>query len=112
MTAMQMCLRADRFDEAQDYERAAFGRLEIKAAGQLLTTLIRTEDGVPKYDLGPYVSGYHLAEWLGVVDFSKIKSLFLGNQEPQKSLCNRDVGPVLRSLDSGIRGNPESAEPG
>ena len=64
MTAMQMCLRADRFDEAQDYEKAAFGRLEIKAAGQLLTKLIRTEDGVPKYDLGPYVSGYHLAEWL------------------------------------------------
>ena len=64
MTTMQMSLRADRFDEAQDYERTAFGQLEIKAAGQLLTTLIRTEDGVSKYDLGPYVSGYHLAEWL------------------------------------------------
>lgn len=64
MTAMQMYLRPDQFDEAQDYEKAAFGQLEIKAAGQLLTALIRTEDGVPRYDLGPYVSGYHLAEWL------------------------------------------------
>ena len=33
------------------------------------------------------------ARFLGRVENSKIKPLFLGNQEPQKSLCNRDVGP-------------------
>ena len=47
----------------------------------------------------------HLGIGLGRADFSKIKPLFLGNQEPQKSLCNRDVGPVLRSLDSRFPGN-------
>ena len=44
------------------------------------------------------------------VENSKIKPLFLGNQEPQKSLCNRDVGPVLRSLDSRFPGNDGISE--
>ena len=41
---------------------------------------------------------------------SKIKPLFLGNQEPQKSLCNRDISPVLRSLDSRFPGNDGISE--
>ena len=48
---------------------------------------------------------YNAVELLGRVENSKTKPLFLGNQEPQKSLCNRDVGPVLRSLDSRFPGN-------
>ena len=52
----------------------------------------------------------HLGIGLGRVEDSKIKPLFLGNQEPQKSLCNRDVGPVLRSLDSRFPGNDGISE--
>ena len=47
----------------------------------------------------------HLGIGLGRADFSKIKPLFSGNQEPQKSLFNRDIGPVSRSLDSRFPGN-------
>ena len=53
---------------------------------------------------------YNAVELLGRVENSKIKPLFLGNQEPQKSLCNRDVGPVLRSLDSRFPGNDGISE--
>ena len=46
----------------------------------------------------------------GRVENSKIKPLFLGNQEPQKSLFNRDIGPVSRSLDSRFPGNDGISE--
>ena len=52
----------------------------------------------------------HTLSALGRVENSKIKPLFLGNQEPQKSLCNRDIGPVLRSLDSRFPGNDGISE--
>ena len=46
----------------------------------------------------------------GRVENSKIKPLFLGNQEPQKNLCNRDIGPVSRSLDFRSTGNDGISE--
>ena len=64
MTAMQIVLTPERFDEGPALERVAFGKLEITAAGQLLTAAIRVDNDGRHYDSGPYISGYHLAEWL------------------------------------------------
>ena len=64
MNALQIDLTRDFLDEGPDYERSAFGLLEIEAGGQLLTAAIRVKDDERCYDSGPYVSGYHLAEWL------------------------------------------------
>ena len=63
-TAMQIRLTTAHFDDAPDDERATFGRLEIEAEGQLLTTLIRNRDNETEKGRGPNVSGYCLAEWL------------------------------------------------
>ena len=51
-------------DEGPHYEKAAFGRLEISATGQMLTAAISAEENRRHYTEGPYLSGYHLAEWL------------------------------------------------
>ena len=51
-------------DEGQDYEKSAFGLLEISAAGQMLTAAISADTQEHRYASGPYISGYHLAEWL------------------------------------------------
>ena len=46
-------------------ERATFGQLEVLAGGKNLTGLLHwVADGrTPEHSWGPYVSGYHLAEW-------------------------------------------------
>ena len=49
--------------EGPDYEKAAFGRLEISAAQQILTAAISIDTEGRHYVPGPYISGYHLAEW-------------------------------------------------
>ena len=64
MNELQIDLTPEFLDEGPDYEKAAFGLLEIKAAGHLLTETIAVEDDARHYYSGPYVSGYHLAEWL------------------------------------------------
>ena len=64
MTAMQISLTPERFDEGPDLERAAFGKLEMTAAGRLLTEAISVADDGRHHNSGPYISGYHLAEWL------------------------------------------------
>ena len=51
-------------DAGAPYERAAFGRLEMTAAGKGLTACVNAASGNRQYHDGPYVSGYHLAEWL------------------------------------------------
>lgn len=65
MTTMRIDLTPARFDEGPALERAAFGKLELTADGHLLTAAIKAADGGDHhYDSGPYISGYHLAEWL------------------------------------------------
>ena len=64
MNELQINLTPELLDEGPDYERNAFGLLEITAAGRLLTAAISVEDGKSNYHNGPCVSGYHLAEWL------------------------------------------------
>ena len=64
MSELQIDLTPEFLNEGTDYERAAFGLLEIKAGGQLLTAAIDVNDNGRHYSSGPYVSGYHLAEWL------------------------------------------------
>lgn len=46
-------------------ERAAFGQLEVSVRGETLTGLLSQVAGGhnPEHSWGPYVSGYHLAEW-------------------------------------------------
>lgn len=45
-------------------EEAALGLLEIRAGDRLLTAGTDVSGDTPVYRPGPYVSGYHLAEWL------------------------------------------------
>jgi hypothetical protein len=63
-TNLQIGLTPELLDEGPDYERAAFGRLEIVAGDQMLAALVDAYDGRRNYQPGPYVSGYHFAEWL------------------------------------------------
>ena len=46
-------------------ERAAFGQLEVSVEGKTLTGLLNrvAGDGTPEHSWGPFVPGYHLAEW-------------------------------------------------
>ena len=64
MNELQIDLMPEFLDEGPDYEKAAFGLLEIKAGSQLLTAAIRVKGDERHWDSGPYVSGYHLVEWL------------------------------------------------
>ncbi len=63
-TNLQIGLTPELLGEGPDYERAAFGRLEIAAGDQMLAALVDAYDGRRNYQPGPYVSGYHFAEWL------------------------------------------------
>ncbi len=56
-------LTSAQLSDGPDYEKAAFGRLEISAAEQMLTSAISIDTNGHHYANGPYVSGYHLAEW-------------------------------------------------
>ena len=64
MVGLAIDLTPHFLDEGPDYERAAFGLLEIKASSHPLTTCISNDSDGLLYRGGPYVSGYHLAEWL------------------------------------------------
>ena len=61
---LRISLTPGVLDEGPDYEKAAFGLLEIKAASQTLTAAINADYHHRDYTNGPYISGYHLAEWL------------------------------------------------
>lgn len=60
----QIALTPEALDTGPDCEKAAFGLLEIRVAGRLLTALVENAGRDGNYRRGPYVSGYHLAEWL------------------------------------------------
>ena len=63
-TDLRIGLKPELLDEGPDYERAAFGRLEITAGDKMLAALVETDGNGPNYLPGPYISGYHFAEWL------------------------------------------------
>lgn len=64
MTNLQISLKPALLQEGPDYEQAAFGLLEVKAFSTQLAALVENGDGTTHYHSGPYISGYHLAEWL------------------------------------------------
>ena len=63
-TNLLIALTPALLDEGLDYERSAFGLLEISAAGRMLAAAISADADGSHYTSGPYASGYHLAEWL------------------------------------------------
>ena len=63
-TKLLIALTPALLDEGPDYERSAFGLLEISAAGRMLAAAICADANGSQYNSGPYASGYHLAEWL------------------------------------------------
>jgi hypothetical protein len=64
MSDLRIKLTPGPLNEGLDYEKAAFGLLEIEAGGELCTAYISTDSEGHRYHSGPHVSGYHLAEWL------------------------------------------------
>ena len=60
MAGLQFSLSPEKLDEGEDCEKAAFGLLEIHADGRPYADGFH--DG--QYVIGPYLSGYYLAEWL------------------------------------------------
>ena len=61
---LKISLTPEVLGEGPEYERAAFGLLEIEASDRLLTALIGADNDQGKYQTGPYISGYYFAEWL------------------------------------------------
>ena len=61
---LKITLEPMTLDAGSDEEKAAFGQLQIKAGGRILTAGADFSGNEPRYRPGPYVSGYHLAEWL------------------------------------------------
>ena len=65
-----LCIKISRstFDDGPVLERAAFGRLEVSIGNRLLTLLLDRDESCPSSQLstGPFVSGYHLAEWFAI----------------------------------------------
>lgn len=55
-------------DDGPVLERTAFGRLEVSAGNSLLTLFLDRDEISPGSQLftGPFVSGYHLAEWFAI----------------------------------------------
>ena len=64
MSGLQFSLTPDVFSDGSDYEKATFGLLEISNGTRPLTSGFRIDAEGRTYAPGPYVSGYHLAEWL------------------------------------------------
>ena len=64
MGDLQFGLTPAVLGDGSDYERAAFGLLEISNGRRSLTSGFRIDAEGRTYARGPYVSGYHLAEWL------------------------------------------------
>lgn len=63
MAALEINLTPESLDDAPDYEKAAYGLLVIKSGDQILTGCVSNDSEGQQYHDGPYVSGYHLAEW-------------------------------------------------
>lgn len=65
MSDMHIKISQANFDDGPALERAAFGRLEVSVGDKLLTLLRDRDEDSPntKLSTGPFVSGYHLAEW-------------------------------------------------
>ncbi len=63
-TNLKIDLIPASLDVGTGYERAAFGRLEILAGDKMLAALVEADGSKHNYQPGPYVSGYHFAEWL------------------------------------------------
>ncbi len=64
MSDLRFNLTPAVLDNGNDYEKAAFGLLEITAGNRLLTGGFRSDAEGRNYARGPYIAGYHLAEWL------------------------------------------------
>ena len=64
MGELQFSLPPASLADGSDFEKAAFGLLEISAGSRPLTSGFRIDEDGRDYARGPYVSGYHLAEWL------------------------------------------------
>ena len=61
---LEITISQNDLDVGSEEEKAAFGQLEIKANGRLLTGGTRIIGEETDFSPGPLVSGYHLAEWL------------------------------------------------
>ena len=61
---MNISLTPMHLDTGADEENATFGQLQIKVLNQLLTEGSDISGKEIAYRPGPYISGYHLAEWL------------------------------------------------
>ena len=61
---LKITLEPMTLDAGSDEEKAAFGQLQIKAGGRILTAGADFSGNEPRYRPGPHISGYHLAEWL------------------------------------------------
>ena len=61
---LNISLSPMRLDSGSDEEKATFGQLQIKVCNQLLTEGADISGEEAAYRTGPYISGYHLAEWL------------------------------------------------
>jgi hypothetical protein len=64
MADFSIAVKQAQLTEGPIYERATFGLLNIEARGEMLARALRIESAVEHYQTGPYISGYHLAEWL------------------------------------------------
>ena len=61
---LKLSLQPLRLDRGTPKEIATFGHLIITLGDDCLTEGIEQDAEAPRYRPGPYVSGYHLAEWL------------------------------------------------
>ena len=64
MEGLEINLTPEPIDAGPDYEKAAYGLLVIKVGDRILTSCVSNDSEGRHYHDGPYVSGYHLAEWL------------------------------------------------
>ena len=63
MAALEISLTPEFLDDGPGYEKAAYGLLVIKSGDQILTGCVSNDSAGRQYHDGPYISGYHLAEW-------------------------------------------------
>ena len=64
MTDFSITSHPAEMPEGPILERATFGLLEIEARGEMLSQALDKRSREALYQTGPYVSAYHLAEWL------------------------------------------------
>ncbi len=61
---LNITLKPMPLDRGSEEEMAAFGQLQVKAINQVLTAGADFSGNEVDYRPGPYISGYHLAEWM------------------------------------------------